>query len=49
MTYTSKMRNDYAALIIMARTWREAYRTLRAAGWDRKAACELANLKVTMG
>ncbi|MGH8674177.1 MAG: hypothetical protein ACREVG_07700 [Burkholderiales bacterium] len=39
----------YRALIVMARAWRESYRQLRACGWDRADACELANLTVTMG
>jgi hypothetical protein len=49
MTYTQHKRSEYAALILMARAWRESYLTLRAHGFDRAAACELANLTVTMG
>lgn len=49
MTYTQQKQSEYRALILMARAWRESYRILRAHGWDRTAACELANLTVTMG
>jgi len=49
MTYTQLKKSEYRALILMYRAWRESYRILRAHNFDRTAACELANLTVTMG
>lgn len=46
MTYTQQMRARYAALITLSRRWRHDYLTLRAHGFDRTQACELANLSV---
>lgn len=46
MTHTEQCRAQYRALIVMGRAWREAYQQLRACGWDRAAALELANITV---
>ena len=46
MTYTQRTRAKYAAMILMSRAWHDAYQQLRAVGWNRAAACELANLTV---